>query len=242
MYNKKIILATSSQTIDSSIFNLVSNCISGENIHLTLCVFKELSHRNTTVTNLNRLTDLCNEKAIILRLRILKSNEARKLQKLSLFADLLIIHQSLIQKADFTADFGIHSCPVMVLPNMYESINHVLLTLDGSPKSVASIKQFAQLFPNKLRNTDVTLVFFMDTDFEAGDEMLLIEYLKQFCEKLGVLKILKPISAQKLKPLKCDNHTLVLNVSGSLISDYQNCSLLPSLKSKKSVIFLPADA
>ncbi len=173
MYNKKIILATSSQTLDSSVFNLVSNFISGENISLTLCVFKEISHGNVTVANLNKLTDFCNEKAIILRLRIFKSNEARKLQKLSVFADLLVIHQSLIQRSDFTADFGVHSCPVMVLPKIYESINHILLTLDGSPKSVSSIKQFAQLFPNQLKKTDVTLVFLMDGDFETGDEMLL---------------------------------------------------------------------
>ncbi|NEN23929.1 hypothetical protein G3O08_10505 [Cryomorpha ignava] len=241
MTDKKIILALPAQYADTSVFNLVTNCLGGENIHLTVCVYKDAVHSNSTLTNLEQLSKLCSDKSITLRLRILIGDDPQRLLKLSTFADLLILHQGLLEKPDFVTAFGKHTCPVIILPMAYSSINHVLLTLDGSVESIKSIKQFAQLFSHQIKRIEVTLLFLLETDFETGDEILLIEYLKQFCEKLGVLKIIKPLTERKLKPVKCDDHTLILSAYGSLIANYRSTVLEPILHDTNSVFFIPSE-
>lgn len=241
MTDKKIILALSAQSVDTSVFNLVSNCLNGDNIHLTVCVFRDKVQSNSTLTNLEELSKLCSDKSITLRLRIFKNDDPQRLLKLSTFADLLILHQDLIDIPHFAETFGKHTCPVMVLPKAYDSINHVLLTVDGSVQSIKSIKQFAQLFANQIKRIEVTLLFLLETDFETVDELLLIEYLKQFCDKLGVLKIIRPLTARKLKPVKCDDHTLVLSAYGSLIANYRANILQPILYDTNSIFFIPSE-
>lgn len=241
MTDKKIILAISAQSVDTSVFNLVTNCMSGENIHLTVCVFRDKVQSNSTLTNLEELSKLCSDKSITLRLRILKNDDPQRLLKLSTFADLLILHQELLEEPHFVETFGKHTCPVMILPKAYDSINHVLLTVDGSVESIKSIKQFAQLFANQIKNIEVTLLFLLETDFETMDELLLIEYLKQYCEKLGVLKIIKPLTERKLKPVKCNDQTLVLSAYGSLVANYKTNILEPILCDSNSIFFIPSE-
>src|SRR5690606_24801762 len=241
MTDKKIILVLSAQSVDTGIFNLVSNCLNGENIHLTVCVFREQVQANSELTDLELLSKLCAEKSITLRLRILKKDEHQRLLKLAVFADLLILHQDLLDTPHFANSFGKHTCPVMILPKAYSSINHVLLTVDGSLESVKAIKQFAQLFTHQIKKIEVTLLFILETEFDTVDELLLIEYLKQFCEKLGVLKIIKPLTERNLKPVKCDDHTLVLSAYGALIANYRMHILHTVLCDSNSIFFLPSE-
>lgn len=241
MTDKKIILALSAHSVDSSVFNLISNCLNGKNIHLTVCLFRDEVQTNSDPVNLEQLSKVCADKSITLRLRILKKAEPQRLLKLSVFADLLVLHQELLETPRFAASFGKHTCPVMILPKAYSSINHVLLTVDGSIESVKSIKQFAQLFAHQIKNIEVTLLILLETQFETVDELLLIEYLKQYCGKLGVLKIIKPLTERNVKPIKCDDHTLVLSAYGALIANYRTHVLQPVMHDSNAIFFLPSE-
>ncbi len=242
MHNKKIIIATPARSIDCGVFNLITDWLNGDNIHLTIYVYRAQGQSTSTLAILNRLSKLCIKKGISLRLQIFKSDSTKNLAQQAAFADLLIIHQDLVLEPGFSQQFGKVLSPVLVLPKRFTSINEVLLTADGTAESIRSIKQFTQLFLQQIKQTKVTLIYIINELSETQDELLLIEYLKQYCKELGVLKMLKPLTPKALKPIKCDEQTLVVNTQGSVNENYFRDALIPALTIKNSIIFLPSEA
>jgi|SRR5690554_4785569 len=238
MHNKKILIALPAESIDSGVFNIILNCLRGDNIHILLNVYQTTEHSDSTLVKLDKLSKLCLNREITLRIQILRASALARLSHRSIFADLIIIQRDLLKNADFVSMYGKVTSPMLLLPTGFESINHVVLTADGTPETIRIIKQFTQLFARQIANTNATLVLVMDEVFDTRDEILFVDYLKGFFKKLGVLKILKPLTDRDLKPVKYDAHTLFVSTCSLLTSCYETGFMSPAAIDKKSLIFL----
>jgi hypothetical protein len=67
-------------------------------------------------------------------------------------------------------------CPVMVVPEDYQPVRHLIIAYDGSKDSLFSIKQFCYLFP-QLTDLPAEMVYAKDEQAESIPE---IENIKQF--------------------------------------------------------------
>lgn len=242
MHNKKILIAIPSESIDSGVFNIISNCLTGENIHLEVNIYQTAGHSDSILVHIDRLSKLCVSKSIDLRIQILKTKALQKLSHRATFADLILIHRDLLDDSVFARAYGKVTSPVLILPSNFDSINNVVLTSDGTQETVRIIKQFTQLFARQIKNINVTLIYVMDDIFETSDEIMLVDYLKGFFKELGILKILKPLTEKELKPVKYDEHTLFVSTCTSLTSCYDTGFMSPATIDKKSLIFLASQA
>ena len=242
MHNKKILIAIPAESIDSGVFNIISNCLTGDNIYLEVNIYQTLGHSDSILKHIDKLSKLCVSKSIDLRIQILNSEALEKLSHRATFADLIILHRDLINDTHFARAYGKVTSPVLILPANFDSINHVVLATDGTPETIRILKQFTQLFARQIKNIYVTLIYVMDDIFETSDEILLVDYLKGFFKELGVLKILKPLTEKELKPVKYDEHTLFVSTCTSLTSCYDTGFMSPATIDKKSLIFLASQA
>ena len=242
MHNKKILIALPSESIDRGVFNLISNCLTGENIYLEINIYQTKGQSDSILAHIDKLSKLCVSKSIDLRIQILNTEALEKLSHRAIFADLIILHRDLLDNSTFARAYGKLTSPILILPSNFESINHVVLSADGSPESIRIIKQFAQLFARQIKNIHVTLIYVMDDVFETSDEVMLIDYLKGFFKELGVLKLLKPLTAKDLKPVRQDEHTLFVSTCTSLTSCYDTGFMSPATIDEKSIIFLASQA
>lgn len=238
MHSKKIIIAVPAESFDQGIFNLISEILTGDDISLTLNVYEAVGKMETVLEKLEKLSKICVSKSITLRIQILKVEALARLSHRSLFADLIVMHRDLLNQPHFVKAYGKVSSPILILPPAFTTINHVVLTSDGTPESVHSIKQFTQLFAAQVKHTNVTLVYLMDDLLESSDEILLVDYLKGFFKELGVLKSIKPISEKELKLIKYDDNTLVVSSCTSLLCYYESKEKERSQMDKDAIVFL----
>ncbi len=243
MQHKRILLAIDASTLNHGVLDLVSYCLSGTNIHLTVYVIGLEKETKITHEALKDITEICALNAIELHLKLYNEFDADGVAKRCNFADLLIIQREILEIPEFSARLRENSCPVMILQENFHMVNHAILTVDGSRTSIRALKQFAQLFSERIKNIDVTLIFLMDDmiDFGRIDELLLVDYLKQYCGKLGVLKLSKPLTFNKLRAVKCDAQTLIVKTNTSSIEETYSKGLLAGFDPTKSMIFLPAE-
>ena len=88
------------------------------------------------------------------------------LRKETRFADLMLLSQSsfhysfneLVNDEYTKASLHYAECPVIVVPEKFTTVKHIILTYDGSASSVYAIRQFAALFP-QLASLDTLLVY-----------------------------------------------------------------------------------
>lgn len=238
MHNKKIIIAVPVESFDEGVYKLIADSLSGEDINLTVNVYETVGQMESILSKLDKLSKLCVTKSISLRIQILKPEALGRLSHRSLFADLIVIHRDLLNQPHFVKAYGKVSSPILILPPNFSKINHVVLTSDGSPESINSIKQFTQLFASQLKHTHVTLVYLMDDLLESSDEILLVDYLKGFFKELGVLKSIKPMSEKELKLIKYDDNTLMVSSCTSLLCYYESKEHEKNQSDKNSIVFL----
>jgi nucleotide-binding universal stress UspA family protein len=97
------------------------------------------------------------------------------------FADLLVIGGQCFYKDlkgapnDYLLDMMHHTeCPVLIVPEQFQSPQSIILSYDGSRDSVYSIKQFAYLFP-EWKDKPTTLLYaneqFLEEDIPAQTQM-----------------------------------------------------------------------
>jgi hypothetical protein len=115
------------------------------------------------------------------------------------YADLLIINQQAYRSKVKNAEGEIvpfkkmleqSGCPVLVLPVNTVDVDQVVMTFDGTAKSLNGIKQFAYLLSELGQSLPVTI---LTTYCEEGpldlDEKLFIEYLKQHFSSVALHKL-----------------------------------------------------
>jgi hypothetical protein len=130
----------------------------------------------------------------------------------------------------------------VVLPKAFESISNVLLITDGSREALKSIKQFFQIFSRQARDMDVTLLAVADehgAHMQTKDEMLLLNYIKQYCRNIGMLKVRKPLTAKLLRPVQCNDQTVVVSSLEFFLEEDTKTSAFNPLQDQRSILFFP---
>jgi len=104
--------------------------------------------------------------------------------KESRFSDLVVISGELfcedagMKQPNTFLEEALHAseCPVMVVPEKYIPVEHLVIAYDSSKDSLFAIKQFCYLFPH-LTDFPTEMVYVKD---EASDHIPDIELLRQF--------------------------------------------------------------
>ncbi len=94
------------------------------------------------------------------------------------FADLAVIGSNIFEMDNYFEEI-LHcaECPVLVVPENYETPCINILAYDGSSSSVFAIKQFANLFPQWLNNETMLIYANEGSDSTIPEQMLLEEFL-----------------------------------------------------------------
>jgi hypothetical protein len=107
----------------------------------------------------------------------------------------------------------ISECPVIVVPENFESVDRLAIAYDGGKEAMFALKQFAYLFPDF---SDLPADFVHVKD-EAGDEIpdreLLQEYASSHFDALFASKL--HFEAKKYFPAWLENRKNVFLVTGS---------------------------
>lgn len=111
------------------------------------------------------------------------------------YADALLMRHSLLQRMlsqqpclTESLSYG----PVILLPDSTAAIHQVVLIFDGSQAALMAIKQFVSLFPNLCQQSQATAILPCEGSNitgDAGQERLLIEYLRFHFADLGIHKV-----------------------------------------------------
>lgn len=126
---------------------------------------------------------------IIHKLEVISVEELRRESK---YADLIISDLNTTDSANarYLLEAGLH-CPVLLIPPGVTSIKNATLLYDSRDASLDAIKQFCQLLNSLPIDADVNLLMLLnghEPPHAREEEMLLIEYLKQHCKRLGIHK------------------------------------------------------
>ncbi len=141
--------------------------------------------------------------------------------KESRFSDLVVISEELfcrdvldVQPNYFMGEtLRVSECPVVVVPEDFESVDRLAIAYDGGKEALFALKQFAYLFPNY---TDLPADFVHIKD-EKGDDIpdreLLQEYASSHFDSLFASKL--HFDAKKHFPDWLENRKNVFLVAGS---------------------------
>jgi hypothetical protein len=244
MNNKNILLAITPDTWGASIINFLNDNLLGENLRVTLCVLYTTGKRFEFDGFMDKVSALCEEKGVVLRIKHLVEDPYDELEKLTAFADLLIMQKEAMRPLALRDEFAYPGCAIVILPNRFVDISNILLLNDGSMDCISAIKQFFQIFSRQSKRLRVTLLMVTDMEYmgaDNGDENLLVEYLKQYSCDVGVLTVERPLTNRNLRALQYDSHTMVVGTSGFLLSQYGEESFFKPFYDESSAVFLPSE-
>ena len=145
-----------------------------------------------------KFSGLCNEHGIRFQVHPNHSSWDKDLFiRESRFADLVVISEQLFSNAIFDIQpnyymvEALHSseCPVMVIPDNFESIDRLAIAYDGGKEAMFALKQFAYLFP-ELTSLPAEFVHASDeTSERVPDHDLLLEYTGIHFESLHTSRL-----------------------------------------------------
>jgi len=243
MTDKKIILALSAKSSGTGVTRFVNGFVAGENVSIRLCILddepnEQMAHEEI----LDEISSICFSKSIPLKIIHLMNDEQDRLFSMAAFADLMVIEKTVLQFIAIGKEFPANSCACIAIPEDFSSISNILLITDGSRKSIHGVKQFFQIFPKIEGNPDVNLLAIRvkEHQLSSEEELLLLEYLKQYSSNVGMLKVQEPLTHKILKPIKYDNHTIVVSNINYLLSKYGEDELFKPLFDDQSALFFPA--
>ena len=129
-------------------------------------------------------------------------------------------------------------CPVMVVPEQFEPVKHVVFTFDGSPSSTYAIRTFLQLSPAWLKALKVSMLSVVKRDGqEVQGEEAMWSYLKLYCPVFSIEKVTGKRDEEILHYAGLANSALVVmgSFGRSTISHMFRASLGKQLLKARSV-------
>jgi hypothetical protein len=244
MTDKNILVVVSSESQGKGLLRFVQGFVTGDNLHLTLCIFdSETGGAQVSDEFLDDLSMVCISRHIPLKIKRLSQDPHGHLAQLAQYADLLVMEKSALRHLALGHDFEKSSCALLALPDSFEDISNILLISDGSKGAIRAKKQFFQTFPRWFGNPDVTLlnVSSDQRDEDSEDEILLLDYLKQYSRNVGILKVEEPLTKKILRPLRYDKCTVVVGTMDFLLSHYGEDDTFKPFFDEHSTLFLPAN-
>lgn len=243
MTDKKILLVLSAESSGRGVLRFVNGFVAGENVSIRLCILDNesggvMAHEEI----LDDISSTCYAKSIPFSIDHLLHVEQEKLFNMAAFSDLLIVEKPVLQFLTIGHDFPANSCASIAIPEEFYSISNILLITDGSRQSTQGVKQFFQIFPKLSGNPDVNWLSIKGDGqiFSSEEERLLLDYLKQYSKNVGVLKVEEPITGKILKPIRYDNHTIVVSNINYLLSKYGEDETFKPFFDNQCTLFLPA--
>jgi len=244
MNNKNILIALTPEIREAGLLNFMARNLHGENIRLVLCILNGLNDSPQIDGLLDRVSMFCEKEEIDVKIHHITSNIYEELENFTAYSDLLIIDKKALRHLRLSGDLEEVSCAMMVLPEDFVHIDNVLFFMDGSKEAIMAIKQFAQIFSSQLSNLDITIISnqnYGEYEQMLSRESLLLEYLRQYAQNIGVLKVRGHLTDKILKPIEYSDRTLVIGSIGFLLSQYGEHSSFKPFFDESSSIFLPAD-
>lgn len=144
-----------------------------------------------------RFTTLCRKHSIEYRVHEdISFYSLEDLKKETRFADLAIIGSEMFyrnfddqQPNSYLIDTLHHAeCPVLLVPEQFDTTSGNILAYDGSEASVYAIKQFANLFPELCNNTTL-LVYATDDNKDIPDLPYIEELATRHFTHLSIFKL-----------------------------------------------------
>ncbi len=243
MNNKKILLAVTPESVDESVFDFLSRNLDGKNLHITVCQIYPERFDFATWKHLRGFLDFCAERSIPFESKSFDHDVLLKLRSEMAFSDILLIQKEAIQSLSFENEFDTNACPIIVLPSGFNKINNIVLALDGTRKALYAIKQYFQIFSNKMEDLNMTLLDIEKKEksqLTVEEESMLISYLKHYNSNLAVLKVKHPISETGMIPLGINAETFVVGSVEFLLSQKGEHSPFKPFYDLRTAVFMPA--
>lgn len=243
MNDKKIILAISSKSTGVGIIRFLKSFVAGNNVRITLCILDDKPGEHMLYEEiLDEIGAICIAKNMPLRIRRMGANAHVILKSLATFSDLLVVEKTVLQFLALSHEFLESSCPSIAIPEDFTSISNILLISDASPQSMQGIKQFFQIFSGLSGDFDVNLLAVSNGEYglSIDQEMMLIDYLKQYSKNVGILKVSEPLTVKILKPITYDRRTIVVSTMRFLLSRYGDDEVFKPFFDTQSTLFVPA--
>lgn len=167
-----------------SIYEIASHLDPSE-LHLQKLNDEDSLRRTQSVEN---FTSLCQKAKVEFTIHHDRNFALAELLHETVYADLLVISKketfSPFQQeppTGFLRDLlGDIQCPVLVVPDEFDSVEKIVLLFDGQPSSLFAIKMFSYLLPfMKSLPIDILSVKPQDEDFHVPDNRLMKEFAKR---------------------------------------------------------------
>lgn len=243
MNNKKILLAITPGSVDTSLFDFLSRILDGNNLHITICQIYPEKLDSNTGKELRAFLGLCTERSIPFEIKNFEYEPIVKLKSEMTFSDIFILQKEALQTLSFENVFDSNFCPSIVVPNGFNYVSNIVLALDGTRKSLYAIKQFFQVFSREMENLNMTLLDISGLEksqLSIEEESMLISYLKLYNSNLAVLKVKHPVSEINMNSLGINDGTFVVGTSEFLLSQKGARSPFNPFYDLRTAVFMPA--
>lgn len=243
MQDKKILAILSPDSNDEVINTFITSFAKGKNIDVTLCT---VSESNEDIHDCDALVDsvtlTCTRQSIPLRITETHLDAATAMRKRAPFVDLVLVDKDILRGLALRDELPHNASAIIALPHQFTSMSNIILLFDGSSASLRGIKEFFQAFSRYTAMMDVTLLSMApeNAPLERDNEMMLLEYLRQYSSNVGVLKIQAPLSERHLRAVPHNASPMVIGTLEFLIAQRGEDVSFKPFYDNHSTLFIPA--
>jgi hypothetical protein len=243
MQDKKILAILSSDSNDEVINTFITSFAKGKNIDVTLCTVSE-SHEDVHDCDalVDSVTLTCTRQSIPLRITEIHRNAATAMRKRAPFVDLVLLDKDILRGLALRDELPHNTSAIIALPQEFNSMSNVILLFDGSSASLRGIKEFFQAFSRYTAVMDVTLLSLIpeDAPVERDNEVMLLEYLRQYSNNVGLLKVQTPLSDRHLRAVPHSQSPMVIGTLEFLMAQRGKNITFKPFYDNHSTLFIPA--
>lgn len=243
MNHKKILIAVTPDCAEGSIFDFLERNLDVRQLYITICQVCPDQLCDGIAPRLDQFLDFCSQRDVSCDIKLIDRDSTIRIQSEMAFADVMIIQKAGLKTLQDDYKIGSLSCPAILLPSPFGKVSNVVLALDGTRRSLYAIKQFFQIFSNKMEDLHMTLFDinrFDKSELTIEEESMLIAYLKLYNSNLAVHKVKYPVSEVSMIPLGINHETLVVGSVEFLLSQKEVSSAFKPFYDSRTAVFMPA--
>ncbi len=250
MNDKKILAILTPETDDAVISTFITSYARGKNIDVTLCTVRDdvhmqtdaIAHRRVAGGVRQAVTLTCTRQHIPLRIAELHADATTAMRKRAAFADLVLVDKDVLRTLALRDELPQNSAAIVALPKEFNAFSNIILLFDGSDTALRGIKEFFQAFSSYTRHLDVTLlrIEVPNYEFDRDKEVMLVEYLRQYSENIGVLNVQPPLSDRHLRAIPQSTAPIAIGTLEYLIGQHGDNTEFKPFYDNHSTLFIPA--
>jgi hypothetical protein len=244
MQHKKILAILSPEGDDEVMNTFITSFAKGKNIDVTLCsVQDDYPDAHGCDALVESVTRTCIKQSTPLHINQVHLNAATAMRKRAPFVDLVLVDKKTLLSLALRDELARNSSAIIALPHYFTSFSNVILLFDGSAASLRGVKEFFQAFSHHTEQMDVTLLSIEREGFPANsdNELMLLEYLRQYNNNVGILKVQAPLSERHLRAVPHSKSPVVMGTLEFLIAQRGDGVSFKPFYDNHSTLFIPAD-